>query len=124
MYQGPERRRYPRLNIGFIVSHRVKDTDDGYYLSQTKNISRGGMLLTTGKQYGASTHLEMTLRFPFSRKIKVTGEVLDSKEVARNFIYATRVQFLDMENTISQQLGDFVQAKLLDSRPAQNWGER
>ncbi|MEW6173042.1 MAG: PilZ domain-containing protein [Bacillota bacterium] len=124
MYQGPERRRYPRLNIGFIVSHRVKDTDDHYYLSQTKNISQGGMLLTTGRQYDASTHLEMTLRFPFSRKIKVTGEVLESREIARNLIWATRVQFLDMETIISQQLGDFVEAKLLNNQPTQNWGGR
>lgn len=116
MYKGPERRKHPRLAIGFIVSHRIKDSSDAYDLSQTKNISQGGMLLTTSRQYTPHSHLEMILRFPFvSRKVKVTGEVLDSKEVVTNLIYATRIQFLSLEAGIFERLGGFINTRLRES---------
>jgi len=116
MYNGPERRRHPRLTIGFVVSHRVKDSGGTYELSLTQNISQGGMFITASRQYAPHSDLELMLRFPFVReRVKLTGKVLDSKEVAKNMIYATRIQFLDPEEEILRKLGSFIQSRLLAS---------
>jgi c-di-GMP-binding flagellar brake protein YcgR len=44
-YSGPERRRHPRVSGRFIVSYRIMEEADNIDITQTKNISLGGMLL-------------------------------------------------------------------------------
>jgi hypothetical protein len=108
-YGGPERRKFARLNANFVVSYRVKEIPDGYDLSQTKNVSQGGILLTTNRKFENSTHLAMSIRFPFiAKRIEVTGVVVDSKEIVRDLIYETRIQFLDLDTEFFQKLGEFV----------------
>lgn len=108
-YEGAERRKYNRVNVNFVVSYRVKQLPANYDLSQTKNISQDGMMLTTNRKFDADTCLAMTMRFPFIReKIEVTGRVIGSREVVKNLIYETRIQFLDLAEDFFQELGDFV----------------
>ncbi|UCD14817.1 MAG: PilZ domain-containing protein [Candidatus Omnitrophota bacterium] len=108
-YEGAERRKHKRIHVNFVVSYRVKQLSDNYDLSQTKNVSQGGMLLTTNRKFDKDTCLAMTVRFPFIRqKIEVTGRVVSSKEVVKNLIYETRLQFLDLDEDFFQELGKFV----------------
>ena len=98
-YSGPERRKHPRVSGRFIVSYRI--LKDGEYddLSQTKNISLGGMLLTTNRQFPPGTVLALEIRLPFDPDpIRVTGKVLESHEVTRNLIYDTRLEFFHMND--------------------------
>ena len=112
-YKGQEKRKHRRLNVNFVVSYRVKQVPDGYDLSQSKNVSQGGMLLTTNKAFTKRTFLDMSIRFPLiSRKIKVTGEVVDSKEIVKNLLYETRIKFLDLEEDIFIKLGEFVEENI------------
>ncbi|MBD3246406.1 MAG: hypothetical protein GF333_05285 [Candidatus Omnitrophica bacterium] len=112
-YQGPERREHPRMNVNFIVSYRVKEVPEDYDLSQSKNVSQGGMLLTTNRKFERDTQLSMTIRFPFTlQKIELTGVVVDSKEIVRDLIYETRIQFLGTKEEFFQKLGDFVKENL------------
>jgi c-di-GMP-binding flagellar brake protein YcgR len=112
-YNGPEKRKYLRANANFVVSYRLKRTPDNYDLSQTKNISQGGMLLTTNKKFENGTQLAMTIRFPFvNQRMEVTGEVIDSKEVVRGLIYETRISFMDLPSDFFQELGNFIQELL------------
>lgn len=112
-YSGPERRKHPRLNANFVISYRLKDIPDDSDLSQTRNVSQGGLLLTTNKQFDNGTMLAITIRFPFVlQKIEVTGEVVDSKEIVRNLLYETRIKFLDLDMDIFQKLGEFINERL------------
>ncbi|MDD5585233.1 MAG: PilZ domain-containing protein [Candidatus Omnitrophica bacterium] len=112
-YGGPERRNFPRLNANFVVSYRVKEVPEGYDLSQTKNVGQGGILLTTNRKFENGTHLAMSIRFPFiAKRIEVTGAVVDSKEIVRDLIYETRIQFLDLDTEFFQKLGEFVKEHL------------
>lgn len=112
-YTGPERRKHSRVDANFVVSYRIKEIPDNYDLSQTKNISQGGMLLTTNKEFGRGTYLAMTIRFPLvPHKIEVTGEVVDSKEVVRDLIYETRIKFLDLDEEFFRKLGEFITENL------------
>jgi len=108
-YSGAERRRHSRMSANFIVSYRVRQVPDNYDLSQSKNVSQGGMMLTTNKKFENGTHLAMTIRFPFvSQKIRVLAEVVDSNEIVRNLIYETRIKFLDLDEEFFRKMGDFV----------------
>ncbi|MCM8787014.1 MAG: PilZ domain-containing protein [Candidatus Omnitrophica bacterium] len=108
-YTGPERRKYPRLNANFVVSYRIKEVPDNFDISQTKNVSGGGILLTTNRKFEKGTLLTLNIRFPFlADRIEVTGEIVDSKEIVRDLIYETRIKFLDLDPDVLKKLQDFV----------------
>jgi Tfp pilus assembly protein PilZ len=112
-YQGPERRKSPRMAVNFVVSYRIEDAADSFDLSQTKDLSQGGMLLTTNKPFEAGTRLLMILRFPLvPQKIEVTGIVVGSREVVRDIIYETRIQFLNIDQEFFNKLGEFIKEHL------------
>ncbi|OQX80530.1 MAG: hypothetical protein B6D56_04855 [Candidatus Omnitrophica bacterium 4484_70.1] len=112
-YKGEERRKYPRAKISFIVSYRIKHPEESYDLSQTKDASQGGMLLTTNREFEKGTYLEMIIRFPFvPYKIRLLGEVVDSKKVVTNLIYETRIRFVGPHKNFFKELGEFIKEKL------------
>ena len=116
MYKGPERRKYPRVDATFVVSYRPKEIPEGYDLVQTKNVSQGGMLITTNRYFEKGTQLELTIRFPFvSQKIVTTAEVVDCKEVAKNLLYETRLKLLDLDVSIFKKIGEYIR-KVLEER--------
>jgi hypothetical protein len=91
----------------------VKQIPDNYDLTQTKNVSQGGILLTTNRKFEKGTQLAMTIRFPFiTQRIELTGEVVDSKEVVRDLIYETRIRFFDLDEDFFKKLSKFVQQQL------------
>lgn len=104
-----EKRKYPRIESNFVVSYRVKQVLDKYDLTQTKTVSQGGLLLTTKKKFDKGAILSVTVRFPFtSTRIKLTGRVVDSKEMAKDCIYDTRIEFIDLDEKFFEELGQFV----------------
>ncbi len=112
-YKGEERRKFPRANANFVVSYRLKEHPGTYDLSQTKNVSQGGMLITTNKKFDNGIQLAMTIRFPFvNQKIEVTAEVIDSKEIVKGLIYETRLKFVDLPDGFFKELGDFIKELL------------
>ncbi len=112
-YSGPERRKYERLNVNFVVSYRIKQARGEFDLSPTKNMSQGGMLLTTNKEFAVGTTLAMIIRFPLiPHKIEVTGVVVSCKQIVRDIIYETRIQFLDLDKEFFIKLGEFIKEHL------------
>jgi hypothetical protein len=97
-YAGPEKRKHHRINARFIVSYRIIEDVDNTDISQTKNVSLGGMLLTTNRALGIGTNLALEMRLPFDPDpILVTGTVLESREVIKDLIYDTRIMFLTID---------------------------
>jgi len=108
-YTGPERRKHPRVAGKFVVSYRVKAEVDNYDITQTRNLSLGGMLLTTNRNFSPGTILAIDVRLPFFiDAISFTGRVLDSKEVVKELIYDTYIQFLDIDSKAEGILKDTV----------------
>jgi len=98
-YSGEEKRKYPRLGRKFMVSYRLADESDMMDLSQTKNVSLGGMLLTTSKIFTPGTNLMIEIRLPYEiNPLKIAGKVMDSKEIVKNLIYDTRVEFISIDD--------------------------
>ncbi|MCK9432694.1 MAG: PilZ domain-containing protein [Candidatus Omnitrophica bacterium] len=98
-YSGNERRRHPRANGRFIVSYRVLPDNSQGDISQTKNLSLGGMLLTTNCQFPPGTNLALEIRLPFDPDpIMTIAKVLESKEITKGVIYDTRLTFLAVDD--------------------------
>ncbi len=94
-YTGQERRKHPRIGARFVVSYRILDEADNVDVSQTKNLSLGGMLLTTNKKFRVGTHLTLEIRLPFDPDpIMTIAKVLESREISKDLIYDTRLNFL------------------------------
>lgn len=101
--KGSERRKYPRALGSFVVSYRILEGNQLSDLTQTKNLSQGGFLITTNRKFDTDTALSVFIRLPFSsEKIHLTGRVVDSREVVRNLIYETRLSFVEVDDSKKQ----------------------
>jgi c-di-GMP-binding flagellar brake protein YcgR len=97
-YEGLERRQHTRINARFIVSYRILEETDNVNISQTKNLSLGGMLLTTNKAFKVGTNLALEIRLPFDpNPIMIIGKILESREISKELIYDTRIMFLAID---------------------------
>lgn len=98
-YSGAERRKHPRAIGRFIVSYRILEEQDGIDVTQTKNISLGGMLLTTNRKFDPGVNLALEIRLPFDpHPIMLIGRVLESAEITKDLIYDTRLQFISIDD--------------------------
>ncbi len=112
-YNGQEKRGYPRVDANLVINYRIQELPDTYDLSQTKNISQGGILITTSKLFEKGIQLTMNLRIPLvPQKVKLSGEVVESREVVRDLIYETRVKFLGLDEDFFKKLGNFIRENL------------
>jgi len=97
-YSGTEKRKFPRAIGRFIVSYRILESNGSPDLTQTRNLSLGGMLLTTNCQFKPGTNLALEIRLPFDpNPIMLIGKVLESKEITKDIIYDTRLVFLAID---------------------------
>lgn len=97
-YTEPERRRHPRISGRFILSYRVLSEKDNVETTQTKNLSLGGMLLTTNKSFAPGTTMAIELRLPFDPDpIMLIAKVVESCEIAKDLIYDTRLSFISID---------------------------
>ena len=104
-----ERRKYPRVDSNIVISYHIQGEYGNYDLSQTRNISQGGILLTTNREFKKGDYLGMTVLFPFlDDKIEIVGEVIASREVVKDFVYETQVKFNGLKEQLLEQLGQFI----------------
>lgn len=109
-FTGSERRKHPRIMGRFIVSYRIMDEINNVDITQTKNISLGGMLLTTNRKFNAGTNLALEIRLPFDpHPIMLIGKVIDSHEIMKDMIYDTRIEFLAVDERHRKVMGDTVE---------------
>lgn len=111
-YDGPERRKYLRLDANCVVSYKRKQFVELFNMSQTQNVSQGGAIITTDKPFDKGMQLSIMIKFPFlTENLKITGEVVDSKEIVKDNIYETRVKFLDLPPECFYKMGEFIELK-------------
>lgn len=108
-YSGPERRRHARITGRFIVSYRILDDIDNADISQTRNLSLGGMLLTTNRQFNPGIKLALEIRLPFDPDpIMLIARVIESREITKNLIYDTRLMFLAVDERHRKAMNETV----------------
>lgn len=72
-----KRRRYVRCDSHLLVSYRKAGSDEAFDMTQTRDISAGGIcILPTQRNYDKDELLELLVTFPFQEeRIKVIGKV-------------------------------------------------
>ena len=109
-YSGQERRKHPRASGRFIVSYRMLDEINNMDMTQTKNLSLGGMLLTTNKAFSPGTNLAIEIRLPFDpNPIMLIARVIESREIIKEIIYDTRLEFLAVDEKHKKVIGETVE---------------
>ena len=109
-YAGQEKRKHPRVIGRFVVSYRVLEEQDNIDITQTKNISLGGMLLTTNRLFEVGTNLAIEIRLPFDpNPIMLIAKVIESREVTKDLIYDTRLTFLAIDERHRKVITDTVE---------------
>lgn len=95
-----ERRRFVRVSGNFVVSYTDVTTQETKSdITQTKNISLGGILFTTDREFPLGTILKIKLRLPDSREyINLKVKVVGSKERMKDVLYETRVKFIGIKD--------------------------
>lgn len=66
-------------------------------VTQTKNLSLGGVLITTGKSFDKGSNLNLDIHiFNSGHLSTISTRVIESREIVKNSIYETRLEFLDI----------------------------
>ena len=115
-----DKRKWSRADVRFIVTYgrKVEDAITDQDISQTKNISEGGMALTTRKPFSPHTSLALKINVPIAgHPVETIGTVIESKEITRNFIYLTRISFSGMDYQMRQAIQQTVAHYLRKNRP-------
>ncbi|MCM8791950.1 MAG: PilZ domain-containing protein [Candidatus Omnitrophica bacterium] len=95
VYEGRERRKYPRLDARFFISYKPLEEDKLIDVTQAKNISLGGVLLNTNREFAPGTKLSLKIRLPSSTQpVSFIGKVIECRSIVRNMIYETRVELI------------------------------
>ena len=85
-----------------------------YDVTHTRNISQGGMLVTTARPFAAGARLAIYLRHTSQsslRLIRGTAEAVESRKIVPSLLYETRVRFLDLDGRSSNTIKDFCACK-------------
>ncbi|MBU3911063.1 MAG: PilZ domain-containing protein [Candidatus Omnitrophica bacterium] len=95
-----ERRRFVRIAANFMVSYSDITTAEAKNdLTQTKNISMGGILFTTDRKFQPDTILKVKIRLPDSSDyLHAKVKVIDSRQRIRGVLYDTSVQFIGIKD--------------------------
>ena len=111
MSDSSEKRRYQRLDGTYFFSYKVEGSKEGYDMSRTKNISRGGILLTVNRIFEKGVKLDLIIRGPFALEpLKIKAEVLGYGEISSGF-YEIRIQFVHPDIASLEKLDDFIQRR-------------
>lgn len=119
--KGADSREYFRLDKAVIVSYCVKDDPRKRYdMSQTRNISYGGILFTASKYFEKGIILDMLIKFPFIKdRIKIIGEVAYCS-LKKGNIYELGVRFVDLDPKVLDEFKKY-QARIKKIREADNF---
>ncbi len=91
-----ERRQFIRISGNFVVSYIDVTTKEAKSdITQTRNISAGGILFTTDKKFPAGAMLRVKLKLPDTPDyIDIKVRVVGSHQLVKGILYDTRVKFI------------------------------
>ena len=104
-----DKRKFPRANTRFVVSYCPMERQDVLDVSQTKNLSVGGMAITTSTQFQPDAKLILKVRVPLAREpVEIIGRVIESTPMGKLAVYNTRLEFLAIDEKHRQAIIDTI----------------
>jgi hypothetical protein len=106
-----ERRKFKRIDKSYIVSYvPIEGEELKYDISQTKNLSEGGLLFISDREFKKDVILKIKLRLPeFSDYVIVKVKVIASKKNTKSTMYDIRAQFVDVEQKVRDAIKKLVE---------------
>jgi hypothetical protein len=106
-----ERRKFKRIDGSYIVSYSPMEGETiKSDISQTKNLSEGGLLFISDREFEKDSMLKVKLRLPeFSDYVVVKMKVIASKKVAKGMMYDIRAQFIEVEQKVRDAIKRLVE---------------
>lgn len=90
-----ERRKYPRADFHFTVRYILSNGKSNVVLS--KNISKGGILVTTGEEFKVGLRAKLAMSLPRCEGVPLAGEVVRCKKIPKPGsikVYNTAFKFI------------------------------
>jgi len=106
---GVEKRKYVRLDRSVMISYKKAGSSEGYDMTSTKDISKGGTFFFSNVNYPVGTDLELLVSFPFrigKERTKVISKVVNV--IKKDKFYGIGVQFIKMDKTVLSELHLFI----------------
>ena len=101
-----ERRQFKRIDGTYVVSYApMKSGELKFDVSQTRNLSEGGLLFISDRKFEKDTLLKIKLRLPeLPDYVIVQAQVIDSAQMAKGIMYGTRARFINVEQKIKDAI--------------------
>ena len=109
-----EKRKFPRLNISVDIVYTKLPTADKPKLSQSKNISKGGICLIVYEQLQVSDLLELKIFLPeYEKPINATGKIAWLKEFViesstKSKRFDVGIEFAKVSNKDKQRIDKYI----------------
>jgi len=109
-----ERRKFARIDGTFVVSYTDITTQERKSdISQTKNISLGGILFTTDKVFSSGAILKLRLRLPDAPDyINIKVRVVESRQRVKGLLCETRAKFISIREEDKAYISKVVESSL------------
>ena len=108
------RRNFYRLKATYLVNYRPKEdlgTQGNYNYALTKDISAGGLLVMSEKNFPKGTVMEMIISLPMypDKRLQALGDVTSDFPVdAKKPLYPTRIRFVEFNKVAFAKLKEFI----------------
>ncbi|MFA5389731.1 MAG: PilZ domain-containing protein [Candidatus Omnitrophota bacterium] len=106
-----ERRKHKRINGTYIVSYALMKGDElKFDVSQTRNLSEGGLAFICDRKFEKDDMLKIKLRLPeFSDYVILKAQIVGSDKLGRGTMYATRVKFVELAEEVKEGIRRLVE---------------
>ena len=113
-----ERRKFTRIDASYMVSYTdVTHGEPRSDLSQTKNISMGGILFITDREYSPGTVLRVRLRIPDAPDyINAKVQVVISRQKIKGMMYDTSVKFIAVREEDREVIRKLIESRLKNKK--------
>lgn len=118
-YNGPERRRSPRVTYPFEIWYKDHNKNyQGFKHAYGKDISEHGLLFETYESFPPCTILEIRLELPISENsnesFNILAEVVRSEEIKHQWLYHIGISFCRIDGDCQKILREYI-LKSVDS---------
>jgi hypothetical protein len=106
---GSDKREYVRLDRSVMISYKEAGSSEGYDMTSTKDISKGGTFFFSDVNYPVGTELELLVSFPFrigKERTKIISKVVNV--IKKDKFYGIGVQYIKMDKTVLSELHLFI----------------
>jgi c-di-GMP-binding flagellar brake protein YcgR len=103
------RREYIRLDKSVVISYKEAGSSEGYDMTSTKDISKGGTFFFSNVNYPAGTELELLVSFPFrigKERATIISKVVNVRKKGKR--YGIGVEFISMDKTVLSEFHSFI----------------